>query len=212
MECATPARFQYHRGEPDYFPDGNMHPIFDFLPVVAFFIAYWLKDFQTAVLVIIVAITVQVILTRLVTGTVGKMLLTSAGLVIGLGGLSLLLKNDLIFKWKPTVLNWLFGVAFLASQYVGNKTIIQRILQNSGKQEIILSPEHWRQLNLMWVIFFSLAGIANIIVAYNFSEAVWVNFKLFGLLGLTIAFIVFQAFWLNSRTETQPADQIDFRE
>jgi len=189
-----------------------MHPIFDFLPVVAFFIAYWLKDFQTAVLVIIVAITVQVIVTRLVTGTVGKMLLTSAGLVIGLGGVSLLLQNDLIFKWKPTVLNWLFGVAFLASQYVGKKTVIQRILQNSGKQEIILSPEHWRQLNLMWVIFFSLAGTANIIVAYNFSEAVWVNFKLFGLLGLTIAFIVFQAFWLNSRTEVQPADQIDFRE
>jgi len=189
-----------------------MHPIFDFLPVIAFFIAYWLKDFQTAVLVIIVAITIQVIVTRLVTGTVGKMLLTSAGLVIGLGGVSLLLQNELIFKWKPTVLNWLLAIVFLVSQNVGEKTVIQRILQTAGKQEIALSPEHWRQLNLMWVIFFSVSGTANIVVAYNFSEAVWVNFKLFGLMGMTIVFIVLQAFWLSRRTETQPADQIDFRE
>ena len=32
----------------------------------------------------------------------------------------------------------------------------------------------------------------NLYVAYNFSEATWVNFKLFGLMGLTIVFALAQ--------------------
>ena len=49
----------------------------------------------------------------------------------------------------------------------------------------------------MWAGFFLLSGAANIYVAYNFSEGVWVNFKLFGLLGMTVAFVLLQAFWLS---------------
>ncbi len=45
------------------------------------------------------------------------------GLVVVMGGISLLLKNDLIFMWKPTVLNWLFAVICLGSGYFGKKTI-----------------------------------------------------------------------------------------
>lgn len=179
-----------------------MQPLIDLLPVVAFFVAYYLTDFQTAIVVIMVAMTVQVIATRLITGTVSKMLLTSAGLVVGLGGISLVLQNELIFKWKPTVLNWAFGLAFLASRYIGDKTIVQRMLEAAAGDQITLSPRRWRQLNLMWVTFFIVCGAANIVVAYKFSEEIWVNFKLFGLLGLTFVFIIIQTIWLN-RHSTQ---------
>ncbi len=144
-----------------------------------------------------VAMTIQVVLTRLITGAVSKMLLTSAGLVVGLGGISLLLQNDLIFKWKPTVLNWLFGLVFLASRFIGDKTIVQRLLEATAGDQISLSVGHWRQLNLMWVLFFGFCGLANIVVAYAFTEEIWVNFKLFGLLGLTFIFIIIQTVWLN---------------
>jgi intracellular septation protein len=132
------------------------------------------------------------------------MLLISAGLVIGLGGISLLLKNDLVFKWKPTVLNWAFALVFLGSQFIGAKPIIQRIMESVAKNEIQLIPAHWRTLNLMWALFFTISGAANIYVAYNFEEAVWVNFKLFGLLGFTLVFMVLQAFWISARV---PKDQ-----
>jgi len=174
-----------------------MQPLIDLLPVIAFFIAYYLTDFQTAIIVIMIAMSLQVIATKLITGSVGKMLLASTGLVVGLGGISLLLQNELIFKWKPTVLNWAFGVAFLASRYVGDKTIVQRMLETAAKDQVSLSPRHWRQLNQMWVVFFLVCGLANIVVAYNFSEEIWVNFKLFGLLGLTFVFIIIQTIWLN---------------
>jgi intracellular septation protein len=39
-------------------------------------------------------------------------------------------------------------------------------------------------------------GMANLYVAYNFSENTWVNFKLFGGLGLMLAFVVAQGLFL----------------
>ena len=184
-----------------------MQPFIDLLPVAAFFIAYWLADFQTAIVVIIVAMTIQIIATRLITGTVSKMLLFSGALVIGLGGISLLLQNELIFKWKPTVLNWIFALAFLGSRFIGEKPIVQRVLESASAQEIRLSIADWQSLNLMWVVFFTVAGAANIFVAYTFSEATWVNFKLFGLLGMTVVFILLQAVWLTRRAENSDTDQ-----
>jgi intracellular septation protein len=183
-----------------------MQAFLDFLPVLAFFIAYWLTDFQTAILVIMIAVSIQVVLTKLLTGSVNKMLLASAALVVGLGGISLLLNNDLIFKWKPTVLNWIFATVFLGSQYIGKKTIVQRILQSVAKEEISLTEKDWHKLNRMWAVYFVVAGAANIFVAYTFSESVWVNFKLFGLLGFTFAFLLLQAYWLTRREAFQEDD------
>jgi intracellular septation protein len=176
-----------------------MQALLDFLPVVAFVTAYWLSDFHTAVLVIMVAMVLQVTVTWFITRTVSRMTLASTVLVVVLGGVSLLLKNELIFKWKPTILNWAFAAVFLGSQYIGAKPVVQRLLESVAKQEITLADRDWRTLNLMWVAFFLLSGAANLYVAYNFPENIWVNFKLFGLLGLTVVFILVQAAWLARR-------------
>ncbi|MEO7386341.1 MAG: inner membrane-spanning protein YciB [Gammaproteobacteria bacterium] len=177
-----------------------MQILVDFLPLVAFAVSYWLFDMETAILVIMVAISLQVAVTWLVKRKVSRMLLASAILVVSLGSISLLLKNDLIFKWKPTVLNWLFAAVFLGSRYIGDRTVAQRILQSVSQDEVRLSPKDWHRLNLMWVIFFLISGAANIIVAYRFPESVWVNFKLFGLTGMTVVFALLQGLWLTSRT------------
>ena len=42
-------------------------------------------------------------------------------------------------------------------------------------------------------------------VAYQFDEATWVNFKLFGLLGLTLVFIILQGIWISRVAE--PAEE-----
>jgi intracellular septation protein len=51
----------------------------------------------------------------------------------------------------------------------------------------------WARLNWSWVGFFALMGVANIAVAYNFTEAAWVQFKLFGGIGLMVLFVIAQA-------------------
>jgi intracellular septation protein len=184
----------------------TMQVLIDFLPVVAFVVAYWLTDFQTAVVVIMVAMVLQVAITWLMTRTVNRMTLTSAALVVGLGGVSLLLKNDLVFKWKPTILNWAFAAVFLASQFIGERPVVQRLMQSMSKEEMSLADRDWRNLNLMWVAFFMVSGAANLYVAYNFPEKVWVNFKLFGLLGLTLVFVLLQAAWLARRESGATTD------
>jgi intracellular septation protein len=41
-------------------------------------------------------------------------------------------------------------------------------------------------------------GIINLIVAFNFSEDFWVNFKLFGFMGLMLVFVIAQSVFLSS--------------
>jgi intracellular septation protein len=179
-----------------------MQAFIDFLPVLAFVVAYWLADFQVAMLVLMAAMVLQVAVTWLMTRSVNRITLFSAVLVVALGTISLLLKNDLIFKWKPTILNWILALVFFGSQFMGERPVVQRFMQSMAKGEFSLAPRDWRTLNMMWVIFFLVCGTANLYVAYNFPEHIWVNFKLFGLLGLTLVFALLTAVWL-SRRESQ---------
>lgn len=181
-----------------------MQALLDFLPVIAFVLAYYVTgEMSVAILVIMGAVTLQVTATWLIRKEVNRMLLISAALVIVLGGISLLLDNPIFFKWKPTGLYWLFAVIFLGSQFIGDTPLVKRMMQAVSQDEIELPEDIWRKLNLAWVGFFVFSGAANIYVAYTYEEAVWVNFKLFGLFGITFVFLVLQTLWL-SRHMTEP--------
>ncbi len=186
-----------------------MQALLDFFPVVVFFAVYLQSDMPTAVMAIMVAVIIQIAISWIWLRKVNKMTLISAGLVLGFGGISLALKNELVFMWKPTVLNWLFALVFLGSRYIGKKTIIQRIMQAAAGDQFKLKADDWQSLNTMWVAFFVVSGAANIYVAYNFSEATWVNFKLFGLLGMTVIFMVLQGIWLTRCSQPQSAQPDD---
>jgi intracellular septation protein len=96
-------------------------------------------------------------------------------------------------------LYWAVAIAFLTSQFIGDKPFIRRMMEAASKDSdasVQLSRQKWVKLNLMWVVFFVFAGGLNIYVAYNYAEETWVNFKLFGLLGLTFVFIIAQSLWL----------------
>ena len=49
----------------------------------------------------------------------------------------------------------------------------------------------------MWIGFFIVVGILNLIVAYSFPTEIWVDFKLFGLIGLTLIFTIAAAVWMT---------------
>ena len=183
-----------------------MQLVIDFLPVVAFVVAYWLSDIYTAVAVIMAAMVIQLGVTWVTTQTVNRMTLASAALVLVLGAITLVLRNAVFIKWKPTILNWAFAAVFLGSHFLGDRPVVQRLLQSVAKEEIRLADRDWRTLNLMWVVFFALSGAANLYVAYNFAENIWVNFKLFGLLGLTVIFVLLQAAWLARRDNSATPD------
>ena len=204
-----------------------MKQLFDFFPILLFFILYKfyldLPDglivginamipamnltpgedsdaIYLATLAAIVATVIQVGIAAVVVKKVEKMPIITLALLLVFGGATIALKDPVFIQWKPTVINWMFALVFAASQFIGEKNLIQRMM---GHAIEISEPRVWGQLNLAWVGFFVVAGIANMIVApeidplgLQFSEDTWVDFKLFGLMGMTIAFVVAQAFYL----------------
>lgn len=170
-----------------------MKLLFEFVPVVIFFIALLKYDLYVATAVLMVAIAIQVALFWLVFKRVEKMHLITLALVEILGAATLILQNPLFIKWKPTVVNWLFAVAFLGSQFVSKKTLIQHMLDS----KIELPTDVWRKLNWSWIGFFFFMGLANLYVAYQFDTITWAQFKVFGILGLTILFVIGQGIFLS---------------
>lgn len=170
-----------------------MKLLVDFFPIVLFFAAYKLADIYVATLAAIVGAVIQVAYTWIRTRKFETMHLVSLVLILVFGGATWFLRDPTFIKWKPTVLNWLFGLVFLGSQFIGDKPVIQRMLS----AQIELPTFVWRRLNLAWVTFFLTIGTVNLYVAYSYEESVWVNFKLFGMLGLTVVFVLLQSVYLS---------------
>ncbi len=105
-----------------------MKLLFDFLPILLFFIAYKMADIYVATGVLIVVTLAQTGWIWLRQHRIEKLPLFTAGLVLVLGGATLLLKDPMFVKWKPTVVNWLFAVAFLGSRFIGQKTLLERMM------------------------------------------------------------------------------------
>jgi len=167
--------------------------LYDFFPVLFFFIAYKLYDIYVATAVVMVSALLQTGGYWLKFKKFETTHLLTLGLVMVLGGATLFFQNPMFIKWKPTLVNWMFAIAFLGSQWIGSKPIIERMLGAQVKLPVAV----WTRLNLAWVVFFLLSGAVNLYVAYNFSEATWVNFKLFGMMGLTVVFIIIQTAYIS---------------
>lgn len=204
-----------------------MKQLFDFFPILLFFVLYkfyldlpddlilginaWIPLMELtpgessdaiylATLAAILVTLVQVVAAAIIVKKVEKMPLITLALLIVFGGATLALKDPVFIQWKPTAINWLFALVFLGSHLVGDKPLIQRMM---GHAIEIREARVWMQLNLAWVGFFVVSGLANIVVApqidpfgLHFSEDTWVDFKLFGLMGMTLAFVIAQAFFL----------------
>ncbi|MFA5529609.1 MAG: septation protein A [Thiohalomonadaceae bacterium] len=177
-----------------------MKLLFDFFPILLFFIAYKVWGIYAATAVAIAASIVQVAVHWWRHRRVENMHLVTLGLVVVLGGATLLLQDNRFIMWKPTLVNWLFAIAFLGSRFIGEKTLVQRMIGG----QVTLPEWVWGRLNWSWVVFFLLLGAANLYVAFYYApdmpaaerEAIWVNFKLFGMMGLTLAFVLAQAFYM----------------
>jgi intracellular septation protein len=179
-----------------------MKILLDFLPVIVFFAVYkFTNDILLATAVLIPATLLQMLYSWRVQGKIEKMQLVTLVLVVLLGGATLAFQDKAFIQWKPTIVNWLFAVGFLATQFIGDKTVVERLMGSSME----LPKGIWSRLNLAWVAFFIAVGIVNLYVAYNFSEEIWVDFKLFGMLGLTILFIILQGLYIAKHAKEPEA-------
>jgi intracellular septation protein len=178
-----------------------MKLLFDFFPVVLFFIAFKLFDIYAATAVAIAASLAQIGWLKLRRRRVDTMLWVSLAIVVLFGGATLLLHDETFIKWKPTVLYWMFGVVLAASQLGFRRNLMRAVL---GEQ--VRMPDFaWRRLNWSWVLFFAFMGAANLYVAFSFPTDTWVSYKLFGGMGMLLLFVLLQAVYLSRYIEDPSA-------
>jgi intracellular septation protein len=166
--------------------------LFDLLPVILFVAAYQLYDIYVATLTLMAAVPLQLAWMKWSGKPIERMHWITLALVLVFGGLTLGFRDPLFIMWKPTVINLVLAAAILGSEWWMKRSFMQRMLHKVAP----FPPTVCSHLSYAWAIFFILVGVLNLYVAYTFSEAVWVNFKLFGLLGLTLVFALGQGLYL----------------
>ncbi|WP_295006798.1 septation protein A [uncultured Dechloromonas sp.] len=201
-----------------------MKLLFDLFPVILFFAAfkYSEKNPETAAswvatllgsalvdakqapillatVVVIAATVAQIVWVHFRHGKVDKMLWISLGLVVVFGGLTLAFQNEAFIKWKPTILYWVFAVSMGFSALVLRKNPMKAML---GEQ-LTLPDAVWGKVNLSWIAFFTIMGVLNLVIAFNFPTDTWVNFKLFGGMGLMLVFVLAQGMFLSKYMEEE---------
>jgi intracellular septation protein len=199
-----------------------MKLLFDFLPIILFFIAFKVADrskeaaaaFATshfgfmvsggivgpeeapvllATVVVVIATLAQVAWLLARGKKIDMILWVSLALVVIMGGLTIWLHSEAFIKWKPTLLYWVMAGALLVSWLGWRKNLIRTLL---GEQLTLPEPI-WQRLNWAWAGFFTLMGALNLWVAYHFATPTWVNFKLFGIMGMLLAFALGQGLYLS---------------
>ena len=193
-----------------------MRQILDLIPLILFFIAYKMDGQSlellgyshtfdgifSATAVLMIASTVQVAMIKLLTGSVEKQLLWLFAVVVVAGSATLILRNDLFIQWKPTVFNWGMAIVLLASLFIGKKSLLERMLG----QQLQLPKLAWLRLNQLWITNFTVVGALNIYVAYNFSQAAWVDYKLYSAFGFTLLLMILTMVIIFPHIKDQPDD------
>lgn len=194
-----------------------MKQLAEFIPIALFFIAYqldgqsfslggWSYHFDgiySATAVLMLATALQVVLTVAITRQLEKRLIWLLLAVLVFGGATLVFHNQLFIQWKPTIFNWVLALVFGVSQFIGEKNLMERTL---GSQ-IHLPKPVWTRLNLLWVANFFIVGGLNIIVAYGFSEKVWVSYKLYSAIGFTLVLTILTALLISPHLKEDASDE-----
>ena len=176
--------------------------LFDYLPIIVFFISYKFWNIYVATALTMGTSILQVLIYWLMHKRFEKFHVITMAFIVVLGTFTLALHNPVFIKWKPTLVYWIFSVVLIVSQFIGKKSLIHRMLD----EKIALPLKIWKRINLSWAAFFVALGFTNLYVVYHYSTDAWVNFKLFGTFGLMLAFIFLQALYISKHMHLTKKD------
>lgn len=169
--------------------------LLDYFPIVVFVGFYFFSGVEEpmylAVQALIVASAIQTVGYRLVTGKFEKTHIWTFVITLVLGGMTIVFRDAAFIQWKASIVVWFMAGFLLFKQYVSKKPLIKDMLNKTIEEELEVPENIWSRINLIWPASYILFGFLNLYVAFNFSEAFWVNFKLFGLFGLNIVLLIY---------------------
>ena len=145
---------------------------------------YPTRDFLALTAAIMIFVTLQVVLEKVVNGEVPDFLFGSWCLLIPLGSLTLFFDNPLFLQWKFSVVYWLFGLILVVSRILGKKDILKSILSLAGPQLNKVEDTVWRRANYFMALGLIVLGFLNLYFIYlgdgEQAMNLWINFKFYG--------------------------------
>jgi intracellular septation protein len=198
--------------------------LFDFFPLILFFVVYKIANGNEAAALSIaqhylggmvaggtilasqastmLATVVAIIATVLQVGyllarrrKVDGMLWVSLFVIVVFGGATIYLHDETFIKWKPTILYWIFAAALLVSQLFFGKNLMRKAMEEA----LPLPDAVWPRVGYTWVVFLFLLGALNLLMAFvvfRDNTPAWVNFKVFGMTAIFFLFTVAQSMLL----------------
>jgi len=168
-----------------------MKPVYKILidigPLAVFFIFYTRSGLQASILPFMIATIIAVLFSYILEKKIPIMPTVGATIVLIFGGLTIYFDNEVFFKMKPTIINFLFAAVLYAGTII-KKPLLKYILGAALKLEDL----GWKILTQRWIGFFIALAILNEIIWRTQSTDIWVNFKVFGILPITFIFTMSQ--------------------
>lgn len=173
-----------------------MQQFIDYIAILAFVVVYFVtRDIFLATGVLMAGVTLQIGLYWILKKPIGNELKLTFWASMLLGGMTLIFRDEMFIKWKPSIVNWLLAATLIGAHLFTRTYLIQKML---GKV-LELPNQAWFVLTYGWAGAFTIAGALNIWVAYNYSLDTWVTFKFVGLLILNILFMIATFGYLYSK-------------
>jgi intracellular septation protein len=159
----------------------------DYAPLAVFFIAYKFIESPNplifATICLLITTFVTLIISYILTKKISMMALFS-GIILGtFGGLTIIFKDEIFIKMKPTIINLIFA-AILFYGYFTKKPLISYLF---GTQ-LRMSDQAWLKLSCRWACFFMFLALLNEVIWRNYSTDFWVQFKVFGMMPISLIF------------------------
>ncbi|EKE84317.1 septation protein IspZ [Idiomarina xiamenensis] len=176
--------------------------LLEYLPIVLFFVVYKTADIYMATATLMVATVLQLGAMKLLKHTITTRHWIVLAVVMAFGALTLVLHDDWFIKLKVSIIYLAIAMALAGALLLGKANPLKALLG----QDIQLPDFAWKRLCYAWIVFTLALAAVNLYIAYYWTQAAWVNFKVFGILGITLVFTVATGFYMYKHHQADNAD------
>ena len=184
-------------------------------PTILFFLIYMrIKDesftfgsteysgFIVAALVLVPLLLVAMLALWLLTGTISRMQIFVAVMVIFFGGLTAWFNDESFFKMKTTIVYGTFAV-ILGIGLLRGTSLLQWVMAEA----LPMKPEGWMILTRRLTVMFAALAVANEVIWRTQSTELWVKLETFAMPAALFLFLMVNFAMLQSYIDEPPKDE-----
>ena len=177
--------------------------VLEYLPIIAFFVFYKLADIYVATGVLMAGTVLQILGLKLLQHPVTTRHWVILAVVMAFGAITILLRDDWFIKLKVSIVYVAIAALLIGGLLWKKRSPLQAMM---GK-DIQLPKQAWNRLTYAWIVFCLALAALNLYIAEFWTQAAWVNFKVFGILGITLVFTIGTGLYMYRHAEQEEAKQ-----